>query len=174
MGRCTDTRKRSKKRYAQKHIKRIPLDVQKEFYAEIKLHADTVREPVNTYIKKAIQMRLDRAHKKDQKFIDIYGIIPYVPKYYHNEIAEVKVSAYHHPKSKDRIRDKSLDKYTVTLKDGRVIVGKNKEGLKKAFSETYQTEMAEKRAKKIQLEDESEPYFVPKPRGRRKRQQNIF
>ena len=44
--------------YAKKNIKRIPLDVQKEKYEEIKSAALTVGETVNGYIKKAIDNRL--------------------------------------------------------------------------------------------------------------------
>ena len=46
--------------YAKAKIKRIPLDVQKEKYEEIKAAADAVGEKVNTYIKKAIDERMER------------------------------------------------------------------------------------------------------------------
>ena len=46
--------------YAKKNLKRIPLDVQKEKYEEIKAAADLVGETVNGYIKKAIDERLQR------------------------------------------------------------------------------------------------------------------
>ena len=46
--------------YAKKSLKRIPLDVQKEKYEEIKAAADAVGEKVNTYIKKAIDERMER------------------------------------------------------------------------------------------------------------------
>ena len=45
--------------YAKEHLKRIPLDVRKEKYAEIKAAADLAGESVNGYIKKAIDNRLD-------------------------------------------------------------------------------------------------------------------
>ena len=44
--------------YAKKNIKRIPLDVQKEKYEEIKSAALAIGETINGYIKKAIDNRL--------------------------------------------------------------------------------------------------------------------
>lgn len=52
-------RKESMYRYAKEKLKRIPLDVQKEKYEEIKTHADSHKESVNGYIKKAIDMRME-------------------------------------------------------------------------------------------------------------------
>lgn len=46
--------------YAKEKLKRIPLDVKKEKYEEIKAAADAVNEPVNGYIKKAIDERMER------------------------------------------------------------------------------------------------------------------
>jgi len=46
--------------YAKKNLKRIPLDVQKEKYDQIKAAADTAGEKVNSYIKTAIDERMDR------------------------------------------------------------------------------------------------------------------
>lgn len=46
--------------YAKTKLKRIPLDVQKEKYEEIKAAADNVGESVNGYIKKAIDERMER------------------------------------------------------------------------------------------------------------------
>lgn len=45
--------------YAKKNLKRIPLDVQKEKYEEIKNAATAAGEKVNSYIKKAIDMRME-------------------------------------------------------------------------------------------------------------------
>ena len=45
--------------YKKDHFKRIPLDVQKEKYDQIKAAADNVGESVNGYIKKSIDMRID-------------------------------------------------------------------------------------------------------------------
>lgn len=50
--------------YAKENIKRIPLDVQKEKYEEIKTAAQNAGEPINRYIKKAIDERIERdCHK---------------------------------------------------------------------------------------------------------------
>lgn len=46
--------------YAKTNLKRIPLDVQKEKYDQIKAAADTAGEKVNSYIKKAIDERMER------------------------------------------------------------------------------------------------------------------
>ena len=46
--------------YAKTKLKRIPLDVQKEKYEEIKAAADRSKESVNGYIKKAIDERIKR------------------------------------------------------------------------------------------------------------------
>lgn len=46
--------------YAKRALKRIPLDVQKEKYEEIKIAADATGESVNGYIKKAIDERMKR------------------------------------------------------------------------------------------------------------------
>lgn len=44
--------------YAKEKLKRIPLDVQKEKYEEIKAAADAAGESVNGYIKTAIDQRM--------------------------------------------------------------------------------------------------------------------
>lgn len=46
--------------YAKKKLKRIPLDVQKEKYDEIKAAATAAGESVNGYIKKAVDDRMER------------------------------------------------------------------------------------------------------------------
>lgn len=46
--------------YAKAKIKRIPLDVQKEKYEEIKAAAQAAGESVNGYIKKAVNERMER------------------------------------------------------------------------------------------------------------------
>ncbi|SCH88800.1 Uncharacterised protein [uncultured Clostridium sp.] len=50
--------------YAKKNLKRIPLDVQKEKYEEIKAAAEASGESVNDYIKKAIDERMERTSIK--------------------------------------------------------------------------------------------------------------
>ena len=56
----TDAQRQATAKYKEKNIKRIPLDVQKEKYEEIKAAADAVGEKINTYIKKAIDDRMER------------------------------------------------------------------------------------------------------------------
>jgi predicted HicB family RNase H-like nuclease len=46
-------------KYAKEKLKRIPLDVSKEKYDQIKAAADNAGESVNGYIKKSIDMRLN-------------------------------------------------------------------------------------------------------------------
>jgi len=41
-------------------VKRIPLNVQKEKYDQIKAATDTAGEKVNSYIKKAVDQRMER------------------------------------------------------------------------------------------------------------------
>lgn len=45
--------------YAKEKLKRIPLDVQKSKYEEIKAAADAAGESVNGYIKTAIDQRME-------------------------------------------------------------------------------------------------------------------
>ena len=53
--------------YSKKSLKRIPLDVQKEKYEEIKAAAEKAGESVNGYIKKAVDKRMER-DSNDPKF----------------------------------------------------------------------------------------------------------
>lgn len=50
--------------YAKENLKRIPLDVQKSKYDEIKAAADKAHESVNGYIKKSIDMRIQSESDK--------------------------------------------------------------------------------------------------------------
>lgn len=52
--------------YAKKKLKRIPLDVQKEKYDEIKAATTAAGESVNGYIKKAIDDRMEREAGNDE------------------------------------------------------------------------------------------------------------
>lgn len=61
----TEKRKESMYKYAKENLKRIPLDVQKSKYEQIKAAADSVGETVNGYIKTAIDERMER-----QGFLD--------------------------------------------------------------------------------------------------------
>ena len=56
----TESQKQARYNYAKKSLKRIPLDIQKEKYEEIKAAADAAGEKVNRYIKKAIEERMER------------------------------------------------------------------------------------------------------------------
>lgn len=56
----TEQRKDYLYNYQKEKLKRIPLDVTKEKYEEIKAAADAVGETVNGYIKKAIDERMER------------------------------------------------------------------------------------------------------------------
>lgn len=55
----TESRKRANMKYAKTNLKRIPLDVKLAEYDRIKAAADAAGEPVNTYIKNAINARLE-------------------------------------------------------------------------------------------------------------------
>lgn len=54
----SEQRKESMYKYAKENLKRIPLDVQKEKYEEIKAAADVAGEKVNGYIKAAIEAQM--------------------------------------------------------------------------------------------------------------------
>ena len=56
----TDKQKQQRIEYAKKNLKRVPLDVQKEKYDEIKAHAETHGETVNGFIKRAIDETMER------------------------------------------------------------------------------------------------------------------
>ena len=46
--------------YAKKHVKRVPLDMQKDAYEELQAAAERAGEKINTYIKNAIKQRMER------------------------------------------------------------------------------------------------------------------
>ena len=56
----TEQRKESMYKYAKAKLKRIPLDVQKVKYDEIKAAATAAGESVNGYIKRAVDERMER------------------------------------------------------------------------------------------------------------------
>ncbi|MCC8060742.1 MAG: hypothetical protein LIO81_07910 [Clostridiales bacterium] len=60
----TENQKQARYNYAKKNLKRIPLDVQKEKYEEIKAAAGAAGETVNGYIKTAIDERMERQERK--------------------------------------------------------------------------------------------------------------
>ena len=53
------------KKYKEKNIKRIPLDVQIELYQELLAAAQEKGESVNGYIKNAIRARLEKEAGQD-------------------------------------------------------------------------------------------------------------
>ncbi len=55
-----ESKKKYDIQYAKNKLKRIPLDVQKEKYDEIKAAAVVAGESVNGYIKNAINQRMER------------------------------------------------------------------------------------------------------------------
>ena len=55
----SENKRKYNDQYRKEHTKRIPLDVQLEFYDEIKEAAESAGESVNGYIKKAIQLRME-------------------------------------------------------------------------------------------------------------------
>jgi len=59
----SEAQKRASINYAKKSLKRIPLDVHKEKYEEIKTAATASGETVNGYIKKAIDERMERDNR---------------------------------------------------------------------------------------------------------------
>ena len=56
----TEKRKESMLKYAKENLKRVPLDLQKSTYEEIKTHAESRKESVNGFIKRAITETLER------------------------------------------------------------------------------------------------------------------
>lgn len=57
---ATESQKKSIARYKERKWKRVPLDIDKTYFSDtLKPAADKAGEPVNTYIKKAIQARID-------------------------------------------------------------------------------------------------------------------
>ena len=52
--------------YQKAKLKRIPLDVTKEKYNQIKAAADTAGEKVNSYIKRAVNERMERDNQNQE------------------------------------------------------------------------------------------------------------
>ncbi len=53
--------------YAKNKLKRIPLDVTKENYQKIKNASERVNESVNGFIKKAIDIRIDKINNEAEE-----------------------------------------------------------------------------------------------------------
>lgn len=62
----TEKQKQQRIDYAKQNLKRIPLDVQKEKYDEIKSHAEMCGETVNGFVKRAIAEAMARDKQKNQ------------------------------------------------------------------------------------------------------------
>jgi predicted HicB family RNase H-like nuclease len=56
----TEKRKEYMYQYAKEKLKRIPLDVTKSTYEEIKIHAEAHGESVNGFVKRAISETMER------------------------------------------------------------------------------------------------------------------
>lgn len=56
----SENKKAYNQNYAKEKLKRIPLDVPKEKYDEIKAHSDKMHESVNGFIKRAIDETMER------------------------------------------------------------------------------------------------------------------
>ncbi len=58
----------TQKRYNASNIKRIPLDMQKQFYIDVlKPAADSKGEPVNTFIKNSVMSRISQEDHKEHE-----------------------------------------------------------------------------------------------------------
>lgn len=62
----TEKRKESMLKYAKENLKRVPLDLQKSTYDEIKKHAESRKESVNGFIKRAISETFERDKAEEQ------------------------------------------------------------------------------------------------------------
>lgn len=61
----SEERKKTMLKYARENLKRIPLDVPKKKYEEIKGHADKRGEAVNHFIKRAINETMVRDNEEE-------------------------------------------------------------------------------------------------------------
>lgn len=65
MAKYDDKQNKSNQKYRKEHMKRVVVDYKVEYYNDIlKPAADMMDEPVATFIKKAIEERLDRIYGK--------------------------------------------------------------------------------------------------------------
>lgn len=62
----SDQRKEYLYKYQKDKLKRIPLDMPISDYEQIKAHAETLKESVNGFIKRAITETMKRDNKEDQ------------------------------------------------------------------------------------------------------------
>lgn len=61
----SETAYKASQRYKAGNIKRVPLDMQKSTYEEIKAHAETRNETVNGFIKRSIFETMERDGAQD-------------------------------------------------------------------------------------------------------------
>lgn len=80
----TDAQKKATQKYKEKNYKRIPLDVQKEFYDYLKGVADSQNKSVNGFIKEAIDEKCNNA--KDEIPADfIANLMSWLKDHGHSE-----------------------------------------------------------------------------------------
>lgn len=66
----TDEEKKKKRKeyliaYQKEHYKRVPLDIKKDDYQELQSVAKKVKEPINAFIKTAIDERIERINQNE-------------------------------------------------------------------------------------------------------------
>ena len=61
----SDNRREYLNTYHKEKLRRIPLDIKKDWYDSIKLAANTAGESINGYIKEAIKQRMEREKGPD-------------------------------------------------------------------------------------------------------------
>lgn len=69
-----ETSYKAANKYKKENIKRVPLDMQKSEYEELKAAADAKKEKVNEYIKTAIRERMERDRIVAQEAGEGFGI----------------------------------------------------------------------------------------------------
>lgn len=69
-----ETSYKAANKYKKENIKRVPLDMQKTEYEELKVIAEAANEKVNEYIKKAIRERMERDKMEMKKAGEGFGI----------------------------------------------------------------------------------------------------
>ncbi|GEM_PF-1679958 len=88
----TESQKKAAYKYKQKNIKRIPFDVQKEKYEEIKSHSETRGETINGFIKRAIDETIQNDNHATKNLVDLDTLIIFVEKEFNDIIsAEEKI-----------------------------------------------------------------------------------
>ena len=56
----SEERKKYMYKYARENLKRVPLDLSKDYYEEVKEHARSCGESVNGFVKRAIAETMER------------------------------------------------------------------------------------------------------------------